>query len=59
MEVEPERVGEIAVRGTLKGKMIIIPGVLAGTIAFFIRLLPKRWVAFIYNAMGGKVKQEY
>ena len=49
MAVPPERVGEIAVRGTLRGKMMIIPGTLASISSFFIRILPRRWVVSLYG----------
>ncbi|MCD0472686.1 SDR family oxidoreductase [Flavobacterium sp. JAS] len=49
MAVSPERVGEIAVRGTLRGKMMIIPGTLAKISSFFIRILPRRWVVSLYG----------
>lgn len=49
MAVPPERVGEIAVRGTLRGKMMIIPGTLAKISSFFIRILPRRWVVSLYG----------
>lgn len=49
MAVPPERVGEIAVRGTLRRKMMIIPGTLASISSFFIRILPRRWVVSLYG----------
>lgn len=49
MAVPPERVGEIAVRNTLRGKMMIIPGTLAKISSFFIRILPRRWVVALYG----------
>lgn len=49
MAVPPERVGEIAVRGTSWGKMMIIPGTLASISSFFIRILPRRWVVSLYG----------
>jgi uncharacterized protein len=52
MAVEPARVGELAVRRTLKGKLLIVPGTLAGLSAFFIRLLPKRMVTSMYYNAG-------
>lgn len=50
--VKPERVGEIAVRKMLRGKMLIVPGKLAGFISVFLRFLPKRWVSAIYSGVG-------
>ena len=53
MAVPVKRVGEVAVKKTLKGRMMIIPGTLDKLTATFIRLLPKRWVVAIYNKVGG------
>ena len=50
--VSPKKVGEIAVRKTLKGRMLIVPGTLSKLSSFFIRLLPTRWVAAIYYKLG-------
>ncbi|MCW3091991.1 MAG: hypothetical protein JWP81_3060 [Ferruginibacter sp.] len=54
MAVSPERVGEIAVRETLNKKLIIVPGSLAKISAFFIRLLPRRWIVALYGRVGDK-----
>lgn len=54
MEVPPARVGEIAVKKTLKRKMIIVPGKPAGFASNIIRALPRRWAASIYNALGNE-----
>jgi uncharacterized protein len=48
MAVAPKKVGEIAVRKTLKKKMMIVPGGLAKANALVIRLLPRKWVTAIY-----------
>lgn len=53
MSVKPARVGEIAVKKTLRKKMIIVPGRLAGTFSGVLRILPKRWAAGIYGRLGG------
>ena len=52
MAVPPEEVGEIAVRKTLKKKLIIVPGTLAGISAAIIRTLPKKWMTSIYGELG-------
>lgn len=52
MAVSPERVGEIAVKGLLSKRMIIIPGVLSKTMAAMLRMLPRRLATFIYHKMG-------
>lgn len=54
MALHPDIVGEKAVRKTLKGKMIIVPGFLAHTMSWFLRILPKRVSASIYNRVGKK-----
>jgi short-subunit dehydrogenase len=48
----PEKVGEKAVRKTLKGKMIIVPGFLANMMSGILRILPKKTSASIYNRLG-------
>ena len=57
MEVPPGKVGEIAVRETLRGKLIIVPGTLAKFSSFIVRLLPRRTMTSIYNKAGKKNKQ--
>ena len=52
MAVPPARVGEIAVRGMLNKKMIIIPGVLSKIMSIILRLLPRRLITYIYHKMG-------
>lgn len=52
MAVPPKKVGEIAVKKTLKKKMIIVPGTLSKISATIIRTLPKRWMAGIYGGLG-------
>jgi len=48
----PQKVGEKAVRKALKGKLIIVPGFLANLMSGFLRILPKRTTASIYNRLG-------
>lgn len=52
MAVPPERVGEIAVRRTLKGRMMIVPGGWSHATSVVIRALPRRWAAAIYHGLG-------
>jgi uncharacterized protein len=59
MAVAPEKVGEIAVRKTLKGKMIIVPGALAKASAFIIRILPRKVVVAFYNRAEKKSKKRH
>jgi short-subunit dehydrogenase len=54
IEVDPARVGEIAVRRTLNGRMVIVPGTLAKIISVVLRLLPRRVVVYIYHRLGKK-----
>jgi len=53
MAVPPAKVGEIAVRKTLNGKMMIVPGFLSSVMSGVIRVLPRRWIVSIYNKVGG------
>ena len=48
MAVPVKKVGEVAIKKTLRGKMIIVPGTLAKTLSVVIRFFPRRWVAFFY-----------
>ncbi len=54
MAVSPEKVGEVAVRETLKGKLVIVPGAVSKFMSFLVRMLPRRWVVAIYNKAGKK-----
>ncbi len=48
MAVPVKKVGEVAVKKILKGKMIIVPGTLAKTLSVVVRFFPRRWVAWFY-----------
>jgi len=52
MAVKPERVGEIAIRKTLQGEMLIIPGTLAKLSSVVIRVMPRKWMVSIYHSAG-------
>ena len=52
MAVPPKKVGEKAVKKTLKKKMIIVPGTLSKISSTIIRTLPKRWMAGLYGGLG-------
>ena len=52
LALDPHRVGEITVRKTLKGKMIIVPGFLANIMSGFLRILPKRTSTAFYYKRG-------
>ena len=53
MAISPKRVGEIAVRKTLRKKMMIVPGTLSKITSIFIRLLPRKWIVGLYGKVGG------
>ncbi|MFZ6011321.1 MAG: SDR family NAD(P)-dependent oxidoreductase [Bacteroidota bacterium] len=57
MAVPPGRVGEIAVRKTLEKRMLIVPGTLAKTTSWIVRLMPRRMAVSIYNRVGKKKSQ--
>jgi uncharacterized protein len=52
MAVAPARVGEIAVRKTLRGRMIIVPGFIPGVMSNLLRIFPRRLSAAIYDRLG-------
>lgn len=52
MSVAPRRVGEIAVKGTLNEKMVIVPGTTSKLASVVIRMLPRRWAARVYHSLG-------
>ena len=54
MQVPPARVGEVAVKKTLKGKLMIVPGTVARLTSWVIRFLPRRTVTYIYSRFGNK-----
>ena len=56
MAVPPERVGEIAIRKTLKKRMIIVPGTLAKISSILIRVLPRSTVVAFYDRAGRRKK---
>lgn len=57
MAVPPARVGEVAVRRTLKGRMLIIPGTLAKLSSIAIRVMPRRMAASLYSRVDKKKHQ--
>lgn len=52
MAVPPKKVGEVAVRKTLKGRMMIVPGTLPKIMTGIIRILPQRLVVAFYSKVG-------
>jgi len=47
----PKRVGEFAVRNTLRKKMLIVPGTVAKLSSVILRMLPKKIITSIYTGM--------
>ncbi|MEO6231284.1 MAG: SDR family NAD(P)-dependent oxidoreductase [Ferruginibacter sp.] len=58
MAMKPARVGEVAVRKTLKGRPLIVPGTIAKILSGVIRILPKRFVTYIYGKAGDRSKNK-
>lgn len=58
LAVSPKRVGEITVRKTLKGRPMITPGTLAKIMSGVLRILPKRFVTYIYGKAGDRSKNK-
>jgi uncharacterized protein len=54
MAVPPKKVGEIAIKKTLRHRMIIVPGTLAKVTSTVVRVMPRRLVASIYYRLGKK-----
>jgi short-subunit dehydrogenase len=54
MAVPPAKVGEIAVRRTLKGRLVIVPGGLAKFTSIVVRALPRSLIVAIYHKTGIK-----
>ena len=52
--VPPKKVGEIAVRKTLKRHLLIVPGFLSKLTSDVIRILPRRLVVALYYKLGNK-----
>jgi uncharacterized protein len=53
MAVSPAKVGEIAVRSTLRKKLLIVPGTTTKIFSIALRLMPMRMSAAIYGKLGG------
>jgi short-subunit dehydrogenase len=56
MAVSPKKVGEIAIRKTLRGKLMIVPGFLAKLSSSLIRILPRKTIVSVYDKVGRKKK---
>ncbi|MDP4129961.1 MAG: SDR family NAD(P)-dependent oxidoreductase [Bacteroidota bacterium] len=57
MALDPGTVGEVAIKKTLRKKLIIVPGSLAKISSVVIRILPRRWVVSLYGRAGDKSKK--
>jgi uncharacterized protein len=58
MALDPETVGEVAVKKTFKKKLIIVPGTLAKISSSLIRFFPRRWVTNLYGSAGDKSRKK-
>jgi short-subunit dehydrogenase len=58
MALNPKRVGEVAIRKTLKGRLLIVPGTLARIVSGILRILPKRFVTYIYGKAGDRSQRK-
>ncbi len=58
MAVKPARVGEVAVKKTLKGRPLIVPGTIAKILSGVLRILPKRFVAWVYGKAGDRANRK-
>ena len=58
MALMPKRVGEVAIRKTLKGRLLIVPGTLTKIVSGVLRILPKRFITYIYGKAGDKSKNK-
>ena len=56
MALDPETVGEVAVKKTFNKRLIIVPGTLAKISSSIIRFLPRRWIVNLYGSAGEKSK---
>lgn len=54
MALDPETVGEVAVKKTFNKRLIIVPGTLAKISSSLIRFFPRRWVVNLYGSAGKK-----
>ncbi len=58
LSVKPSRVGEVTVRKTLKGRLLIVPGTLPRIMSGILRIIPKRWVTYIYGKAGDRAERK-
>jgi len=58
MAMKPAKVGEVAVRKTLKGRLIIVPGTIAKVLSIVLRIAPQRWVTNIYGRSADRINRK-
>jgi short-subunit dehydrogenase len=58
MALDPETVGEVAIKKTFRKKLIIVPGTLAKISSSIIRFLPRRWITNLYGSAGDKSRNK-
>jgi uncharacterized protein len=58
MALDPETVGEVAIKKTFNKRLIIVPGTLAKISSSIIRFLPRRWMSNLYGSAGNKSKNK-
>lgn len=51
MAMDAGLVGELAVRGMLRKKMIVVPGKLATLISYVLRILPDQFIAYLIYSL--------
>jgi uncharacterized protein len=56
MAMKPAGVGEVAVKKTLNGKMLIVPGTIANVMSGVLRILPKSFTTWLYGRAGDRKK---
>jgi uncharacterized protein len=54
MAVSPGKIGEAAIDQTFKKKMLIVPGTLPRAVSTLIRILPRRFVCWLYYKLSVK-----
>ena len=58
MALGPKKVGEVAVRKTLKGRPVIVPGFYSKILSGLLRIIPKRYSTAIYGRFYAKLDKD-
>lgn len=58
MAMKPARVGEVTIRKTLKGRLIIVPGTIPRILSIVLRIAPQRWVTYIYGSSADRINRK-